>query len=95
MAVAQHYATAAARAGRRPATMWSADSKPLPKEHDMETERQLEGRMLNLRVGIAGFGLAGSVFHAPLVSAVDGLEIDAILTRSPERAAQADRKSVV
>jgi predicted dehydrogenase len=40
---------------------------------------------VGLRVGIAGFGLAGAVFHAPLVAAVDGLELVAILTRSPER----------
>ena len=44
---------------------------------------------LNLRVGIAGFGLAGRVFHAPLVAAVDGLELSAVMTRSPQRAAQA------
>jgi scyllo-inositol 2-dehydrogenase (NADP+) len=44
-----------------------------------------------LRVGIAGFGLAGAVFHAPLIAAVDGLELAAVLTRSPERAARAAR----
>ena len=54
----------------------------------METERQLDGRILDLRVGIAGFGLAGSVFHAPLISAVEGLETHAVLTRSPQRVAQ-------
>jgi predicted dehydrogenase len=43
----------------------------------------------DLRVAIAGFGLAGEVFHAPLVAAVDGLEVSAVLTRSPERAAKA------
>ena len=42
-----------------------------------------------LKVGIAGFGLSGAVFHAPLIAAVDGLTVAAILTRSPERAAQA------
>jgi predicted dehydrogenase len=42
-----------------------------------------------LRVGIAGYGLAGEVFHAPLVAAVEGLEVSAVLTRSPERAARA------
>ena len=44
---------------------------------------------MSLRVGVAGFGLAGRVFHAPLVAAVDGLELSAVMTRSPERAAQA------
>lgn len=33
-----------------------------------------------MRVGLAGFGLAGRVFHAPLVRAVDGLELAAVLT---------------
>ena len=42
-----------------------------------------------LRVGIAGYGLSGSVFHAPLITAVESLAVAAILTRSPERAAQA------
>jgi predicted dehydrogenase len=44
---------------------------------------------VGLRAGIAGYGLAGSVFHAPLIEAVDGLEVAAVLTRSPERAEQA------
>jgi predicted dehydrogenase len=44
---------------------------------------------VGLRAGIAGYGLAGSVFHAPLIDAVDGLEVAAVMTRSPERAAQA------
>ncbi len=35
----------------------------------------------SLRVGIAGFGIAGEVFHAPLVSATDGLEVAAVVTR--------------
>ncbi|MEA2398102.1 MAG: scyllo-inositol 2-dehydrogenase [Thermoleophilaceae bacterium] len=37
------------------------------------------------RVGIVGFGLAGRVFHAPLVEAVDGLELAAIVTSDHER----------
>ncbi len=44
---------------------------------------------MSLRVGVAGFGLAGRVFHAPLVAAVDGLVLSAVMTRSPERAARA------
>jgi predicted dehydrogenase len=43
-----------------------------------------------LRVAIAGFGLAGEVFHAPLIASVDGLEVASVLTRSPERAARAE-----
>jgi predicted dehydrogenase len=44
---------------------------------------------VSLRVAIAGFGLAGRVFHAPLIEAVEGLELHAVMTRSAERAAQA------
>jgi scyllo-inositol 2-dehydrogenase (NADP+) len=45
--------------------------------------------MAELRVGIVGFGLAGRVFHAPLIDAVDGLEVAGIVTGDAERAAQA------
>jgi predicted dehydrogenase len=44
----------------------------------------------DLRVAIAGFGLAGEVFHAPLIDSVDGLELATVMTRSPERAARAE-----
>ena len=42
-----------------------------------------------LRVGLVGYGLAGSVFHAPLIAATEGLVLDTIVTGSPERRAQA------
>jgi scyllo-inositol 2-dehydrogenase (NADP+) len=42
-----------------------------------------------LRVGMAGFGLAGQVFHAPLIAATDGLRLARILTTDPERRAKA------
>src|SRR4051794_17085097 len=45
--------------------------------------------MTPLRVGIAGYGLSGAVFHAPLIAATEGLAVTAILTRSPERGAAA------
>jgi scyllo-inositol 2-dehydrogenase (NADP+) len=38
-----------------------------------------------LNVAIAGYGLAGSVFHAPLVEATEGLELRAVVTRDPRR----------
>ncbi len=38
-----------------------------------------------LRAGLIGYGLAGAVFHAPLVSAVPGLSLDFIVTSAPER----------
>lgn len=42
-----------------------------------------------LRVGLLGYGLAGSVFHAPLIAATQGLRLDVVSTASPERQAQA------
>lgn len=42
-----------------------------------------------LRVGLVGYGLGGSTFHAPLVSATPGLELAAIATSNPERVAKA------
>jgi len=44
---------------------------------------------LGLRAAIAGYGLAGAVFHGPLIEAAAGIEVAAVMTRSPERAAQA------
>jgi predicted dehydrogenase len=42
-----------------------------------------------LRVALVGFGLAGSVFHAPMIAAAEGLVLDTVVTSNPERAAQA------
>jgi predicted dehydrogenase len=42
-----------------------------------------------LRVGLVGYGPAGSFFHAPLIAATPGLALDTIVTGSPERRAQA------
>ncbi|WP_405941750.1 Gfo/Idh/MocA family oxidoreductase [Streptomyces sp. NBC_00207] len=42
-----------------------------------------------LRVGLIGYGLAGSVFHGPLVAATDGLALDTVVTSDPARQAQA------
>ena len=42
-----------------------------------------------IRAGIAGYGLAGEVFHAPLVDSVDGLAVAGIVTTNAERAAKA------
>src|SRR5258705_13624783 len=44
-----------------------------------------------MRVAVIGYGLAGSVFHAPLVAATDGLEVATIVTSNPERQEQAHR----
>jgi predicted dehydrogenase len=37
------------------------------------------------RVGVIGYGLAGAVFHAPLIAATPGLQIAAVVTRDAER----------
>jgi predicted dehydrogenase len=45
--------------------------------------------MSALRAGVVGFGLAGEVFHAPLIDSVEGIEVTGVVTRNPERAARA------
>ena len=45
----------------------------------------------DLRVAILGYGLAGRVFHAPLVAATDGMRVAAIVTSDPTRRAAAAR----
>jgi len=42
-------------------------------------------------VAIVGYGLAGRVFHGPLIAATPGLRVDAIVTANPERQAEARR----
>lgn len=42
-----------------------------------------------MRVGLVGYGLAGSVFHAPLIAAADGLVLDSVVTGDPGRREQA------
>ncbi len=42
-----------------------------------------------LRVALAGYGLAGRVFHAPLIAATPGLVLAAVVTGDPHRAAAA------
>jgi scyllo-inositol 2-dehydrogenase (NADP+) len=41
-----------------------------------------------IRVGLVGFGMAGRVFHAPLISSVDGLEFAAVVERNSSKAAE-------
>jgi predicted dehydrogenase len=45
-----------------------------------------------IRVGLIGYGLAGSAFHAPLIATTPGLELSAIVTANPERTAQARQR---
>ncbi|AHH99770.1 Gfo/Idh/MocA family oxidoreductase [Kutzneria viridogrisea] len=39
----------------------------------------------DLRVGLLGYGIAGAVFHAPLIAATPGLRLSAVVTASPAR----------
>ena len=41
-----------------------------------------------INVGIVGYGLAGSTFHAPLITSTPGLQVTCIVARSPEKRAQ-------
>lgn len=45
-----------------------------------------------VRVGLIGYGLAGSVFHGPLIAATAGMRLCIIVTGNAERAAQARRE---
>ncbi|MGN6279845.1 MAG: oxidoreductase [Sphingomonas sp.] len=42
---------------------------------------------MTIRVGLIGYGLAGKVFHAPLIGAVDGLTLAAVMTSRAEELA--------
>ena len=44
---------------------------------------------MDLRIALIGYGLAGSTFHAPVIDAVPGLRVTAVVARSQERAAAA------
>lgn len=45
-----------------------------------------------IRTAIIGFGTAGRLFHAPFLAADPAFRIDAIVTRDPDRAAQAQHE---
>jgi predicted dehydrogenase len=45
-----------------------------------------------LRVGLIGYGLAGRVFHAPLIAATPALALTTVVARDPERRAAAERE---
>jgi scyllo-inositol 2-dehydrogenase (NADP+) len=48
-----------------------------------------EGKSDDLKVAIVGYGLAGRVFHGPLIRATPGMRVDTIVTANPERQSQA------
>ncbi|TQS41797.1 Gfo/Idh/MocA family oxidoreductase [Cryptosporangium phraense] len=41
-----------------------------------------------LRVALLGYGTGGAYFHAPLIAAVEGLQLSAVVTANPSRRAQ-------
>ncbi|MGB2572161.1 Gfo/Idh/MocA family protein [Micromonospora citrea] len=45
-----------------------------------------------LRVGLLGYGIAGRVFHAPLIAATPGLRLHAVVTTDPDRREQVRRE---
>jgi scyllo-inositol 2-dehydrogenase (NADP+) len=45
----------------------------------------------DLRVAIIGYGLAGRVFHAPLIAATRGLTVSTVVTGNPQRQAEVVR----
>lgn len=45
-----------------------------------------------LRVALLGYGIAGAVFHAPLIASTPGLRLEAVVTRNPERQDQVRRE---
>ena len=45
--------------------------------------------MAELRGAVIGYGLAGSVFHAPLIAATPGMKVSTVITGNPSRQAAA------
>jgi scyllo-inositol 2-dehydrogenase (NADP+) len=58
-----------------------------PSAREVSTLAESSGGPIG--VGLIGFGLAGQAFHAPVIRAVPGLRLAAILQRSGSEAAQA------
>lgn len=58
----------------------------------MRTVTTVDDRTSDVRVGLIGYGLAGAVFHAPLIAATPGFRLTAVVTRDPERQAQVRRE---
>jgi predicted dehydrogenase len=46
---------------------------------------------MSTRIGLAGYGFGGRIFHAPLIAAAPGVELAGVVTRSPERRAELER----
>src|ERR1700727_2522505 len=59
--------------------------------HKWPSAAAYAGRVADLRVAIIGYGLAGRVFHAPLIAATSALSVASVVTSSPERQAEVAR----
>src|SRR4029453_17567159 len=46
----------------------------------------------DVRVALIGYGLGGAAFHAPLIACTPGMRLSTIVTRNPQRRAQAVRE---
>jgi scyllo-inositol 2-dehydrogenase (NADP+) len=47
--------------------------------------KEEEGIGLTIHVGLVGYGLSGSVFHAPIIETIKDLKLSAIVTSNPEK----------
>ena len=47
--------------------------------------------MTNTRIGLAGYGFGGRIFHAPLIACAAGCELAGVVTSSPQRRAELAR----
>ena len=47
--------------------------------------------MTTTRIGLAGYGFGGRIFHAPLLAAAAGVDFAGVVTRSPQRRAELAR----
>jgi scyllo-inositol 2-dehydrogenase (NADP+) len=45
----------------------------------------MEEKIMTLQVGLIGYGLSGSVFHAPLIERVEGLNLFAVVSSNPAK----------
>ena len=60
------------------------------RESEM-TEKERDAEPGAVRTALIGYGLAGSVFHAPLIDAVNGLQLSAIVVKNAQRQEAARR----
>ncbi len=49
-------------------------------------------RPADVRVALIGYGLGGASFHSPLIASTPGMRLATVVTRNPERRAQAARE---